>query len=47
MVAFVPHEYLRFLRKKSITDVQLGDHVSKVMAVCFLTFAPLLRFPKL
>jgi len=32
---FVPSEYLRFLRKKSITDVQLGDHVSKVMAVMF------------
>jgi class 3 adenylate cyclase/FixJ family two-component response regulator len=32
---FVPHEYLRFLRKKSITEVQLGDHVSKVMAVMF------------
>lgn len=32
---FVPHEYLQFLRKKSITDVQLGDHVSKVMAVMF------------
>jgi class 3 adenylate cyclase/CheY-like chemotaxis protein len=32
---FVPHEYLRFLRKESITDVQLGDHVSKVMAVMF------------
>jgi class 3 adenylate cyclase/DNA-binding NarL/FixJ family response regulator len=32
---FVPHEYIRFLRKESITDVQLGDHVSKVMAVMF------------
>jgi len=32
---FVPHEYLKFLRKKSINDVQLGDHVSKVMAVMF------------
>ncbi len=32
---FVPNDYLRFLRKKSITDVQLGDHVSKVMAVMF------------
>lgn len=32
---FVPHEYLRFLRKETITDVQLGDHVSKVMAVMF------------
>jgi len=32
---FVPHEYLNFLRKKSILDVQLGDHVSKIMAVMF------------
>jgi adenylate cyclase len=32
---FVPNDYLRFLRKKSITDVQLGDHVSKMMAVMF------------
>lgn len=32
---FVPHEYLRFLRKGSITDVQLGEHVSKIMAVMF------------
>jgi adenylate cyclase len=32
---FVPNDYLRFLRKKSITDVRLGDHVSKSMAVMF------------
>ena len=32
---FVHHEFLRFLRKETITDVQLGDHVSKVMAVMF------------
>jgi adenylate cyclase len=32
---FVPNEYLSFLRKKSITEVQLGDHVSKTMAVMF------------
>ncbi|MDX2230596.1 MAG: adenylate/guanylate cyclase domain-containing protein [Leptolyngbyaceae cyanobacterium bins.349] len=32
---FVPNDYLRFLRKKSITDVQLGDHVSKVMSIMF------------
>ena len=32
---FVPNEYLRFLRKESITDVHLGDHVSKMMAVMF------------
>lgn len=32
---FVPNEYLRFLEKESIVDVQLGDHVSKEMAVMF------------
>lgn len=32
---FVPHDYLRFLRKESITDVQLGDHVSKIMGIMF------------
>lgn len=32
---FVPSEYLRFLEKESIVDVQLGDHVSKEMAVMF------------
>jgi adenylate cyclase len=32
---FVPNDYLKFLRKKSIIDVQLGDHVSKTMAVMF------------
>ena len=32
---FVPHEYLQFLRKDSITEVNLGDHVSKTMAVMF------------
>ncbi|MGB7444881.1 MAG: ATP-binding protein [Coleofasciculaceae cyanobacterium] len=32
---FVPHEYLQFLDKESIVDVQLGDHVSKEMAVMF------------
>lgn len=32
---FVPHEYLRFLRKENLTDLQLGDHVSKTMAVMF------------
>lgn len=32
---FVPHEYLHFLEKESIIDVQLGDHVSKEMAVMF------------
>ena len=32
---FVPLEYLQFLRKDSILDVQLGDHVSKEMAMMF------------
>ncbi|MBE9011359.1 response regulator [Pseudanabaenaceae cyanobacterium LEGE 13415] len=32
---FFPGEYLRFLRKESVTDVQLGDYVSKTMAVMF------------
>ncbi len=32
---FFPAEYLRFLRKDSVTDVQLGDYVSKTMAVMF------------
>ncbi|MGC1245943.1 MAG: AAA family ATPase [Spirulinaceae cyanobacterium] len=32
---FVPAEYLEFLQKKSITQVKLGDHVSKEMAVMF------------
>ncbi len=32
---FVPREYLKFLHKQSITEVELGDHVSKVMAVMF------------
>ena len=32
---FVPHEFLKFLQKQSIVDIQLGDHVSKEMAVMF------------
>ena len=32
---FFPGEYLTFLRKDSVTEVQLGDYVSKVMAVMF------------
>jgi len=32
---FVPYEFLRFLKKESIVDVKLGDHVSKEMAVMF------------
>ncbi len=32
---FVPHEYLQFLNKESILDVNLGDYVSKDMAIMF------------
>lgn len=32
---FFPAEYLQFLRKDSVTDVKLGDYVSKTMAVMF------------
>ncbi|MBN1373125.1 MAG: hypothetical protein JW987_14395 [Anaerolineaceae bacterium] len=32
---FIPVQYLEFLEKPSITDVQLGDHVSAEMAVMF------------
>ncbi|MDH3281029.1 MAG: response regulator [Gammaproteobacteria bacterium] len=32
---FVPLEYLNFLGKESIVDVQLGDHISKEMTVMF------------
>ncbi len=32
---FIPHEFLRFLDKKSIVDVKLGDHVEKEMTVLF------------
>ncbi len=32
---FFPAEYLKFLRKDSVTQVQLGDYVSKTMAVMF------------
>ncbi|MEM9005075.1 MAG: adenylate/guanylate cyclase domain-containing protein [Cyanobacteria bacterium P01_F01_bin.86] len=32
---FFPPEYLRFLRKQNVKEVQLGDHVSKDMAVMF------------
>jgi adenylate cyclase len=32
---FVPLEYLTFLRKDSIINVNLGDHVSKEMAIMF------------
>ncbi|MEG4274209.1 MULTISPECIES: adenylate/guanylate cyclase domain-containing protein [unclassified Microcoleus] len=32
---FVPDEFLQFLGKQSIVDFQLGDHVSKEMAIMF------------
>ncbi|HEU4965205.1 MAG TPA: adenylate/guanylate cyclase domain-containing protein, partial [Bacilli bacterium] len=32
---FVPHQFLRFLEKKSIVDVKLGDHVQAEMSVVF------------
>jgi len=32
---FFPAEYLKFLRKHSVTEVKLGDYVSKTMAVMF------------
>jgi adenylate cyclase len=35
LARFFPEEYLRFLRKDSVIDVQLGDYVSKTMAVMF------------
>jgi PAS domain S-box-containing protein len=32
---FVPRQFLQFLEKKSIVDVQLGDHVQQEMSVLF------------
>lgn len=32
---FVPRQFLQFLDKKSIVDVQLGDHVQREMSVLF------------
>ncbi|MDY7012945.1 MAG: ATP-binding protein [Cyanobacteriota bacterium] len=32
---FVPHAFLEFLKRESIVDIQLGDRVSKEMAVMF------------
>lgn len=32
---FVPRQFLQFLDKKSIVDVQLGDHVQKEMSILF------------
>ena len=35
LARFFPSEYLKFLKKDSVTQLQLGDHVSKEMAVMF------------
>ena len=32
---FVPHEFLKFLNKESIIDIQLGDHIEKNMTILF------------
>jgi signal transduction histidine kinase/DNA-binding response OmpR family regulator/streptogramin lyase len=32
---FVPHEFLQFLNKESIVDIQLGDQVEKEMTILF------------
>ena len=32
---FFPHAFLNFMKKESIVDIQLGNHVSKEMAVMF------------
>ncbi|MEO0532302.1 MAG: adenylate/guanylate cyclase domain-containing protein [Cyanobacteria bacterium P01_A01_bin.123] len=32
---FFPREYLEFLNKKNVTEIELGDHVSKEMSVMF------------
>ena len=32
---FVPHDLLRMLNKESITDVSLGEHADRVMAIMF------------
>lgn len=32
---FFPPEYLAFLNKQGVTDIELGDHISKEMAVMF------------
>jgi len=36
MERFVPREFLRFLNRESVTDVQLGDHASVEMSVMFV-----------
>ncbi len=35
LARFVPDEFLQFLQKKDITQIRLGDHVSKEMTVMF------------
>ena len=35
LARFFPSEYLKFLKKDNVTQLQLGDHVSKEMAVMF------------
>jgi len=32
---FVPHEFLKFLKRESIVDIQLGDHLEKEMTILF------------
>ncbi|NET28802.1 ATP-binding protein [Okeania sp. SIO1I7] len=32
---FVPHSFLHFLKRESIVDVKLGDHVKKKMSILF------------
>jgi len=32
---FIPHEFFRFLRKKDILDVKLGDQIEKEMTILF------------
>ncbi|OQW95551.1 MAG: hypothetical protein BWK79_02135 [Beggiatoa sp. IS2] len=32
---FVPHQFLSLLGKRSITDIQLGDHIEKEMTILF------------
>lgn len=36
---FVPNDFLNYLKKESITEVQLGDHVEKNMSVLFADIA--------
>jgi class 3 adenylate cyclase len=36
MERFVPREFLAFLKKESLTEVELGDHASRRMSVLFI-----------